>query len=66
MGQHKTQVWTMFGADSSNNELGEAEPLSLSGRHLCCHYVANHIFKNSRKLTLAAEQERNVKTLVPK
>lgn len=29
IGQRKTQVCTMFGADSSNNELGEAEPLSL-------------------------------------
>ena len=60
--QHKTQVWTIFGADSFNNQLKEAEPFSLFFYvlPLCCHYVETHIFKNSRRLTLAAEQEMNV------
>lgn len=33
---------------------------------LCCHCVETHIFKNSRRLTLAAEQEMNVWARVSK
>lgn len=52
MGQHKTWVWTIFGANSFNNGLGEAEPFSLFYvMPLCCHYTETHIFKNYRWLT---------------
>lgn len=65
-GQHQTKSGLSL-VPTVNNGGGEAEPFSLfSVLPLCCHYVETHIFKNSRRLTLAAKQEMNVWALVPK
>ena len=71
---HEKSPWANIKPESGlslvptvNNGGGEAEPFFLFYvLPLCCHSVETHIFKNSGRLTLAAEQEMNVWALVPK